>query len=227
MEGEINNYEDKPTISYLGMIIWTALIATIFGVFWFAIRLYFCYGNLQCIFANDWVRDERYKREQLEKEKNKKEDTIPKNTRNPASEYCIRKGWISKTRTLEDGTEYWRVCQISEWVEYDELYFYILSSEEEITKAIKEKLTIDQTNNVETQKPENQNNENDKEWIIVKSFIDLPLELAIEQANILGLELRVMSVDGNPKDTTLDYPYPQYRINVDIEKNIVKRVSLG
>lgn len=259
MERTTKNFEEKPTLSCLGMIIWTALIATIFGTFWFAIRLYFCYGNLQCIFANNWVRDERYKREQLEEEKHKQEEPVQEFI-HPAKEFCMLVGWTSIIKTKEDGSEYW-VCKTPEGNEVDEWEFYNNAIQEQKRREIieqpnsieqnqeeQEHILPNETNGVddsknikpfetetprvETQQQEEQNNEDesyeteyDKEWNIVKSFIGLPMEFAIERAKELGLEFRITSVDGRLRTITTEYN--QNRINVDIEKDIVKRASLG
>ena len=259
MEKTLNNYENKPTFSCLGMIIWTALIATIFWTFWFAVRLYFCYGNLQCIFANNWVRDERFKREQLEKEKHKQEEPV-KEFIHPAREFCMLVGWTSIIKTKEDGSEYW-VCKTPEGNEVDEWEFYNNAiKEQERREIIEAPNTIEQnqeeqehilpneTNGVdnstnikpfetetprtEAQQQEEQKNEDesyeteyDKEWNIVKSFIGLPMEFAVERAKELGLEFRITSVDERPRTITTEYN--PNRINVDIEKDIVVRASLA
>ena len=259
MEKTLNNYENKPTFSCLGMIIWTALIATIFGTFWFAIRLYFCYGNLQCIFANNWVRDERYKREKLEEEKNKQEEPV-KEFIHPAREFCMLVGWTSIIKTKEDGSEYW-VCKTPEGNEVDEWELYNNAIQEQKRREIieqpnsieqnqeeQEHIFPNETNGVdnstnikpfetetprtEAQQQEEQSNEDeipeseyDKEWNIVKSFIGLPMEFAVERAKELGLEFRITSVDWRLRTITKEYN--PNRINVDIEKDIVKRASLG
>jgi hypothetical protein len=51
------------------------------------------------------------------------------------------------------------------------------------------------------------------------------MEFAVERAKELGLEFRITSVDGRLRTVTTEYN--KNRINVDIEKDIVKRASLG